>query len=117
MADCGVETRTNGRFRTTGEVVKAAANGDEEARRTWARSIRSLACGVASIINTVDPEVVVLGGGIAEAGDALFEPLRGVLDEVEWRPTGVAVRVAPAQLGDLAGAYGAARFAMTRGSS
>ena len=114
VADCGVEARTNGRFKTTREVVEAAANGDEAAARTWARSIRSLACGLASIINAVDPEVVVLGGGIAKAGDSLFEPLRAVLDEVEWRPTDEAVLVVPAQLGDLAGAFGAARFAMTQ---
>lgn len=116
VADCGVEARTKGRFQTTREVVEAAANGDEEAARTWARSIRALACGLASIINAVDPEVVVLGGGIAKAGDSLFEPLRLVLDEVEWRPTDEAVPVVPAQLGDLAGAFGAAKFAMKQGT-
>jgi len=92
-------------------VVRAAAGGDERAAEMWARSIRALACGIASIVNAIDPEVVVLGGGIAAAGEALFEPLVRELDEVEWRPTGVGVRLVPAELGDMAGAFGAARNA------
>ncbi len=111
VADCGVSMRSGGRFSTTKEVVRAAAGGDERAAEMWARSIRALACGIASIVNAIDPEVVVLGGGIAAAGEALFEPLVRELDEVEWRPTGVGVRLVPAELGDMAGAFGAARNA------
>ena len=68
---------------------------------------------MASIVNALDPEVVILGGGIARAGPALFEPLAGFLDAVEWRPLGWGVRVVPAALGDLAGAIGAARSVLT----
>lgn len=114
VADCGVERRTAGRFRSTKEVVEAAAAGDVEAQQVWSRSVRSLACGIASICNAIDPEVVVLGGGIVSAGDRLFEPLRRELAEVEWRPTDEPVRVVPAQLGEAAGAFGAARFALLR---
>jgi glucokinase len=53
-----------------------------------------------------------VGGGIARAGAALFEPLAEHLAAVEWRPSGRRVRVVPAALGDLAGAIGAARAAM-----
>ena len=67
---------------------------------------------MVSLINAFDPEVFVLGGGIANAGDHLFQPLQAELDRFEWRPTGDAVQLAPAKLGDMAGAIGAARFAM-----
>ena len=75
------------------------------------KSIRALACAVASAINVLDPEAVVIGGGIAQAGDALFAPLAAQLDEVEWRPGGHAVKILPAALGEWAGAIGAAREA------
>jgi glucokinase len=75
--------------------------------------VSDLAVSVASIANAVDPELVVIGGGIARAGPALFEPLAEHLAAVEWRPMGHRVRVAPAALGDLAGAIGAARAALT----
>jgi glucokinase len=55
---------------------------------------------------------VIIGGGIARAGDLLFEPLRRELDLVEWRPGGRRVRVLPAELGEWAGAVGAARLAL-----
>jgi glucokinase len=61
----------------------------------------------------LDPEVVVLGGGIALAGATLFEPLRREMTDAEWRPLGEAVPIVAAELGDHAGAIGAARHAMT----
>ena len=70
--------------------------------------MRSLACGVASIINAVDPEVVLLGGGISRAGEALLDPLQAELEGIEWRPGGRAVEIRLAELGEWAGAHGAA---------
>ena len=107
-----VGRRTGGRFSETDNLVAAHRAGDPEATAFWLRSVHRLACGIASIVNVVDPEIVVLGGGIANAGDALFEPLRGFLDAVEWRPLGPGVPVVPAALGEQAGALGAARGAM-----
>lgn len=104
--------RSNGRFSTTRELVEALGEGDAQARGLWSAMVRALACGLTSLINVVDPEVVVLGGGIARAGSRLFEPLARQLDELEWRPSGRGVPILPAALGDLAGAMGAARFAM-----
>jgi glucokinase len=109
-----VGARTAGRFRTTHELVAAHLNGDEAATSAWLRSVRALAAGVASIINVADPEVFIIGGGIARAGPALFEPLRRELDELEWRPHGSRVRVVPAALGEYAGALGAACHAIRR---
>jgi glucokinase len=74
----------------------------------WLRSVRALAASVAGFVNVLDPEVVVIGGGIADADDALFEPLQIALDEFEWRPGGARVRIVKAVLGRNAGATGAA---------
>jgi glucokinase len=76
----------------------------------WLDSVRALAAGIASLINVLDPEAVVLGGGIMAAGDVLLEPLRRFLDEMEWRPGGHQVPIVPATLGDYAGALGAAFY-------
>ncbi len=108
IGDCSVLARTGGRFATTRALVAACRRGDREARRVWATSVRALAAAVASIVNALDPEIVVIGGGIARSGTTLFAPLRRHLDRFEWRPQGVRVRVVAAALGDRAGAYGAA---------
>jgi glucokinase len=113
FGDHTIAMRTGGRFASTADLVRAARDGDAYAKQTWADSIRVLAAGIAGIINAVDPEIVVLGGGIAKAGDELFVPLSRELDRVEWRPiAGERVRLVPAKLGDLAGAYGAAKNAL-----
>ena len=104
--------RSKGRFADTRALVEAHRAGDAEATEVWLRSVWVLACAVASLVNAVDPEVVVLGGGISLAGPALFEPLAKFLERVEWRPLGSGVRVVPAALGEVAGALGAARGAM-----
>ena len=74
----------------------------------WLKSIRALGCAIASLVNVVDPEAVILGGGIAKAGPALFGPLQDVLEEVEWCPGGAQVKILSALLGEWAGTYGAA---------
>lgn len=115
ISNSTVAARTHGRFSDTGALVAAHLAGDREASEAWLRSVHALACGLSSIFNVVDPEVVILGGGIALAGAALFEPLARSLDAVEWRPLGRRVPILPAALGDGAGALGAARAAMEYG--
>jgi len=103
-----VRERSGGRFDSTRDLVDAAQAGDAGAQAVWARSVHVLACGLGSLINVADPEAIVIGGGIAQAGDSLFEPLRQELGRIEWRPTGEAVKLIPAQLGEWSGAFGAA---------
>lgn len=112
MGNCTIRERTGGRFGSTHELVAAHLAGDRQATEVWDRSIRALACAVVSFINLFDPEAVIIGGGIARAGQALFEPLQREVATMEWRPGGHAARLLPAQLGELAGAYGAARQAL-----
>jgi glucokinase len=115
IGDCTVGNRSRGRFRSTAALVKASRGGDREARRVWLESVRALAAGLSSLINALDPEVVVLGGGIAQAGPALFRPLKAHLDHFEWRPAGHKARVVAAKLGERAGAFGAAWNALRGG--
>ncbi|MEM1026720.1 MAG: ROK family protein [Planctomycetota bacterium] len=109
-----VQARTG--FASTHELVVAAQDGNAAAQAHWHRTVHALGCGLVSLINAFDPQVVVIGGGIADAGDALFKPLREEMDALEWRPFDRAVPVLPAALGDVAGAMGAAGFAMTQSS-
>ena len=117
IGNFNIRERTAGRFDSTHALIAAFRAGEEFAREVWLRSIRALACAIASFVNILDPEAVILGGGIAQAGDALFTPLREELAKVEWRPCGQAVKVLPAALGEWAGAIGAARLAMPETSS
>lgn len=111
IGECTVVERTAGRFLCTRDLVQAYEAGDEFATVLWLRSIRALGCAIASLINVLDPQAVILGGGIAAAGPSLFGPLAKVLDEIEWRPGGRTVPILPAKLGDFSGAIGAARMA------
>lgn len=104
--------RSRGLFDSTEALVAAHLAGDALATHVWIRSIYQLACAVTSMICVLDPEVFVIGGGIARAGAALFDPLERYLGLMEWRPGGQCVRVVPAALGSAAGALGAARHAL-----
>lgn len=108
MGNHNIVARTGGRFATTHDLVRAVESGDAGAREIWLRSIRALAAAIASFGNVLDPEVVIVGGGVARAGEVLFGPLRTLLADMEWRPGGRGLRLVPAELGELAGAYGAA---------
>lgn len=108
IGNCTIVERSDGRFATTHELVKAVSEGDAGAARIWNDAVRALACAIASFGNILDPEVAVIGGGIARAGALLFEPLESELRQVEWRTCGHQIRLVPAGLDELAGAYGAA---------
>jgi len=112
IGECTLASRASGRFSSTQALLGDVIAGDGDAQYIWGRSVHALACGVASLINILDPEAVIIGGGIAKAEAALFEPLRKELDEIEWRPGGHRARIVPAELGDVAGALGAAWNAM-----
>src|SRR5688572_8984 len=103
-----IRERSRGRFNSTHELVAAYNDGDNFAAEVWLRSVNSLAAAIASFVNVLDSEVVIVGGGIAVAGPALFGPLEEYLSKYEWRPHGHRARIARATLGEHAGALGAA---------
>jgi glucokinase len=113
IGNCTVARRTGGRFTSTDALIAAHLQGDRAASDVWHASIVALAAALASIVNAVDPSRIILGGGITtSAGDALFGPLRACMSDVEWRPDGAPVEIVAAQLGDEAGAIGAAKLAL-----
>lgn len=111
IGNCTIEIRTHGRYKTTHELVASCEAGDSDAAQFWLQSIEALACGIGSLINVLDPAAVIIGGGIARSGRSLFDPLQAALDKVEWRPVGTRVKLLQAELGEFAGAFGAARTA------
>ncbi|MEM1296514.1 MAG: ROK family protein [Verrucomicrobiota bacterium] len=110
VGDCTVGKRTNGRFDSTRVLVEAMLAGDAEAKTYWDETLKHLAVGIAGLINVLDPEMIILGGGISKAGDALFGPLEEKLAKIEWRPNHHKVKIKPAELGEGAGCYGAVHF-------
>lgn len=113
IGDHSVRVRSGGRYGSTAELVAAHRAGDALASTVWLASVKALAATIAGVVNVVDPEVVVIGGGISKAGESLLTPLGQWMEQFEWRPTGVGVRIVTATLDEFAGAIGAARFAMT----
>lgn len=112
IGDSTLSARSENRFSDTRTLVQAVRDGDAAANSVWHKSVRGLAAGIASLVNVLDPEIVILGGGIAAAGPILFDPLADMLDEIEWRPFGTGVPVVAASLGEWSGAIGAARYSM-----
>ena len=114
IGNCTVEKRSKGKFSSTHELLNAYKNGDELATQVWLTSVKKLAIGLASASNFISPDTIVVGGGIAEANDDLFIPLNKWFDEVEWQPGGIRPKIVKAVHGDLAGAIGAACFALSK---
>jgi glucokinase len=114
IGNCTIEKRSGGRFSSTHALLEAYRKNDSHAAEIWLKSIRQLALGVASISNILSPQFIILGGGITEAGDDLFIPLEKFLSLYEWRPGGAKSIIKKAEFGDMAGAIGAACFAIEK---
>ncbi|WP_327006718.1 ROK family protein [Dactylosporangium sp. NBC_01737] len=99
-----------GRPATAEEVARLAAEGEPVAVAVWQETVDALADGLMTGIALFDPAVIVLGGGLAEAGEALLAPLRaGVHARVTFHREPTITRAA---LGDEAGCLGAALLAL-----
>lgn len=115
IGNCSIEKRTSGKFSSTHQMLEAYRNGDGFAAEIWLTSVKKLAIGLAALTNILSPEMIILGGGITEAGSDLFDPLEKFMSSYEWRAGGNQTEIVKAQYGDLAGAVGAACFAREAG--
>ena len=114
IGNATVGKRSLGKYQTTYELLEAHRQQVPFATWLWLDSVRKLAIGISSLVNVFSPEVVVLGGGITQANQQLFEPLAEFMDLYEWRAGEQAVPIVQARFGDFAGAIGAASFAVSR---
>ncbi len=105
----GIAFAAAGASVTGHHVADAARAGDHDAAEVLRAFADNVALGLAGLANIVDPELIVIAGGLVELGALLFDPLRAAfaahLEGLDYRP---AIRVVPAALGERAGAVGAA---------
>ena len=89
-------------------VIDAAKAGDEAAKAVFGGYVQALAVGIINIINMLDPEVIVLGGGVSAAGEFLLNAVREAVKPMMFFKTMPYARIELAQLGNDAGIIGAA---------
>ncbi len=96
----------------TAEKVRVAAQGgDSLALEVISKAATYLGIGMVNLVNIFNPEMIIVGGGVAQMGDLLLNPARQVVRERAFQLPAQVVRIVPAQLGDNAGVLGAAIFA------
>jgi glucokinase len=91
------------------DCAKAVDSGDPKAGAVWQEAVDALADGLVTALTLLDPRVLIIGGGLAEAGETLFTPLREAIHRritFQKQPS-----IVPAALGDTAGCLGAGLLA------
>jgi glucokinase len=89
-------------------LVRLANEGDPTANELMREIGRKLGSGLGSVVNAYDPELIVIGGGFAAAGELLLAPAREVMEREALKPIREGMRVVRAELGTAAGMIGAA---------
>ena len=103
---------------TAADVAAAAMAGDAVATAVWIETTDALACGLTSIVNLFEPELVVLGGGVVSGtGEQLLGPVRTRVLAEAMPPAAAEVRIVAAALGERVGVVGAAAIAVERFAS
>lgn len=100
---------------TSKVVYEALLNNDKLAKEVWDDFIKYLSFGVANILNVFNPEVVIIAGGVINAGDKLFIPLREAVKKQAFEIVYSIAKILPAKLGERAGAIGAAGLVLFEG--
>ncbi len=93
-------------------IFDAAKDGDELSKGIIDYEVEYLAMGIANILCTINPEVIVLGGGVAGAGDMLLNPLKEKLKKYALPVTLEGLEILQAKLGSEAGILGSAALVL-----
>ncbi len=93
------------------DVAAAARAGDALAGTAWDRAVRALGAGFVSFIHVLNPSLIVVGGGVANAGDFLLDPLRAYVQKYGMPGFKEDLRIVPWTLGEKIGILGAAAWA------
>lgn len=95
--------------RVTAETVyEAIVSGDQYSTEVMHETAKFLGTGIANLINVLNPEMIVISGGVTRAGDHLFKPLRAEVRRRAFRDASESCRIVSSELGDMAGVIGAA---------
>jgi glucokinase len=106
-----IETNESNEELTAETIYKMCAAGDDRAREVFRRMGRYLGIGLASIVNVIDPEIIVIGGGAANAWDSFIEQTREEIKCRAFSEPQREVSILRATCGDDAGLLGAAKLA------
>lgn len=93
---------------TAEAVAKAASNGDVAAKSVFERAGRALGVGLAGLVNVFNPELIVIGGGLAAAGDLILDTVRATISLYAMRQIYPDVSIVRSTLGTRTGILGAA---------
>lgn len=99
---------------TSYEVFKEAENGDKVAISIRDTALNYLGVGVTNVINTFDPDMVVIGGGVSKAGEVIFDKVKEVVQERGLKTMTTGCEIVPAKLGTDAGVIGAVALAIVQ---
>jgi glucokinase len=95
-------------------VAQAADQGDVEAQSILAEAMDYLGIGMANLVNLFNPELIVIGGGLTNIGEGLFDPVRRAIVRHAFHTPAETVRVVRAELGDKVGVLGAVAAALAQ---
>lgn len=93
-------------------IFQAGAEGDSLALELIAEAAHYLGIGLANLVNLLSPELIIVGGGVAKAGENLLQPIRSAIKEYALEVPAAVVKVVSAELGNSAGCYGGAALVL-----
>ena len=96
----------------TREIFEQYQQGQDEAKIVVENGIKMIASGLASLVNIFNPQLIILGGGVSEAGDWFIEKIDQVVRQRAMKPPQKHLKIMGATLGNRAGTLGAALFAL-----
>lgn len=110
-----LEMCNNNPHNITGKMIsEAAEKGDEFAQEVFYETAVWLGLGIASVVNMLNPEKVILCGGMIGAGERLFKPVRETVMKNAFEVPAKRCQIVPAGLGEDSGVFGCAGCALTR---
>jgi glucokinase len=112
LAALGDSSRSRSEGITAREIAQAAAQGDPADLEIIRAAARSLARGLLTVIRILNPDRIILGGGLIQAGAVLLDPLRGSLTKLASPTIGYSTEIVTAGLGAYSPLYGAAAMAL-----
>lgn len=119
-AESSIRDRVNGNLQNvTSKIVgQAAQEGDALAVELIEQAGYRVGLGIVSLMHILNPQIVVVGGGVTNVGDLLFKPMRRAVEDHALDPSyHESVPIVPASLGDNVALIGAAALVSTRGGS